>query len=213
MVLKLVREDSSEVEILRHLHSSSSLGNNCTIPILDSIHTHYGTIIVMPRLQPLDDCDDIAPHVTFALGRLLLGGISFMHAHGIVHRDIKMHNVVVDTEEVKLFIIDYDLAEQVEDDDDMVCGFVGVVGCTAPEVLDSRKEEKFSGIRADLWAVGELFQNLVLWSNSDPPEIKALRHISRLFMQEDPGRRPPASEALTILNSKLAEFLEDGSSD
>lgn len=38
-------------------------------------------------------------------------GINYAHSKGIMHRDIKMHNVLVDTESKELRIIDWGLSE------------------------------------------------------------------------------------------------------
>jgi casein kinase II subunit alpha len=43
--------------------------------------------------------------------RKLLQGLSYCHSQGIIHRDIKPQNVLIDRERKELKIIDWGLAE------------------------------------------------------------------------------------------------------
>ena len=59
-------------------------------------------------LMKSDYFDDIKTVRKFM--RELLSALDFMHSKGVIHRDVKASNIVVD-KEGKLTVIDFDLAE------------------------------------------------------------------------------------------------------
>ncbi|CAD6256740.1 unnamed protein product [Miscanthus lutarioriparius] len=84
--------------------------------------------------------------------RELLAGVSTMHAHGVVHRDLKPGNVLVSAEDGHLKICDLGLATSVvapllTDDTDPE----GTPGYMAPELLMGEKD---CGVPVDVWALG-----------------------------------------------------------
>ncbi|KAH9909452.1 kinase-like domain-containing protein, partial [Fomitopsis serialis] len=86
------------------------------------------------------------------LGHDLINGLSFLHTHGVAHRNVKPSNLVY-TADYRLQIIDFDVAVYVTGEDDAVEGFCGSEGWTAPEVGDGCA---YSTVRADRWACGRV---------------------------------------------------------
>lgn len=85
--------------------------------------------------------------------------ITHMHRHGIVHRDIKDENIIVDKEYfVKL--IDFGSAAWVKDGPFGV--FVGTIDYAAPEVLNG---QPYEGKAQDVWAMGVLLYTLLFKEN------------------------------------------------
>lgn len=200
VVLKCIdNARANEIKLLEFLHQTSTAGNH-TIPFTIILSTRNDTIISMPYRQPLNECHAISVHMAANLGRQLLEAVQFMHARRVAHRDLKPENVVVDPDMLQLFIIDYDLAMWVSGRDDVVHGYVGTDGFTAPEVGDDWKERYYSPIDADLWATGRVLEYM-LFRSDDPesPELKLLWLISRLLLNDDAIQRPSADVALGML--------------
>ena len=89
----------------------------------------------------------------------MLGGLAYLHARGIVHRDIKLDNLVftLQSEETVIKLIDFGLATVIGGNQ-KASGAVGSLPFAAPEVLaeNSKYDEK-----CDLWSAGVLLYTLV----------------------------------------------------
>jgi serine/threonine protein kinase len=209
VVLKCIdKAHANEIEQLAYLHQTRR-PNNHIIPFTKIISTQTDLIISMPYQTPLNECSTLSVPMVTDFGRQLLEAVQFMHGQGVVHRDLKPENVVVDLHKHQLFIIDYDLAMFVDGQrDEMVCGFVGTNGFTAPEVGDERY---YSPIAADLWATGRVL-GFLLSRSDDPksPKLKLLQSISRRLLNDDPARRPGADKALNdiLLRAKHPPFYK-----
>ncbi|PCH38393.1 kinase-like protein, partial [Wolfiporia cocos MD-104 SS10] len=91
------------------------------------------------------------------LSQDLAKGLTFIHKNGIAHLDIKPANLVY-TDEHRLQIIDFDIAVQVKDEDDLMCGYLGTEGWMAPEIgKKDGPHPLYSPIRADRWSCGRVF--------------------------------------------------------
>ncbi|KAH0795894.1 TKL family protein kinase [Histomonas meleagridis] len=79
-------------------------------------------------------------------------GMSFLHSNGIVHRDLKTMNILLDGDDIAK-IADFGLAGMMKDNE-MLFGGVGTPHYTAPEVL----ERKSYGSKVDIYSYG-----IILW--------------------------------------------------
>jgi serine/threonine protein kinase len=84
---------------------------------------------------------------------MMLQGMSHIHAHGIVHRDIKLQNVLIDENTNDLKIIDFGVSMKRE-----LCSNkrvrVGTLKYMAPEVFTSNYSPESYTTASDIWAVG-----------------------------------------------------------
>ncbi|ODV87800.1 hypothetical protein CANARDRAFT_193364 [[Candida] arabinofermentans NRRL YB-2248] len=85
--------------------------------------------------------------------------MAHLHRHGIVHRDIKDENVIVDKDYV-VKLIDFGSAAYTKNGPFGV--FVGTIDYAAPEVLNGKPYE---GKPQDVWAMGILLYTLVFKEN------------------------------------------------
>lgn len=85
--------------------------------------------------------------------------VNHLHKHGIVHRDIKDENIIVDNRGV-VKLIDFGSAAYVKSGPFDV--FVGTIDYAAPEVLDGKP---YNGKPQDVWAMGILLYTLLYKEN------------------------------------------------
>jgi eukaryotic-like serine/threonine-protein kinase len=110
--------------------------------------------------------------------RQILAAIRFAHRHGIVHRDIKPHNVLVDGEG-RLKVTDFGIARAGASQMTEAGSIIGTAQYLSPEQAKGAPVDQSS----DLYSVGvvlyELLTGVVPFSGETPVEI-AMKHLSRI---------------------------------
>ena len=89
----------------------------------------------------------------------LVETIIFCHSKGIVHRDLKLENVLVD-ENYNIKLIDFGLAAIKTNQFDMLSGTMGTVRYTSPEMI----EGKGYNDSIDVWGIGVILFALLTGS-------------------------------------------------
>jgi beta-lactam-binding protein with PASTA domain/tRNA A-37 threonylcarbamoyl transferase component Bud32 len=126
-------------------------------------------------------------HIAIDYARQILAAIRFAHRHGIVHRDIKPHNVLVDAEG-RLKVTDFGIARAGTSQMTEAGSIIGTAQYLSPEQAKGAPVDQTS----DLYSVGvvlyELLTGVVPFSGDTPVEI-AMKHLS------SPPEPPSASRA------------------
>ncbi|CAB3998387.1 misshapen-like kinase 1 isoform X7 [Paramuricea clavata] len=151
--------------------------------------------------------------------REVLNGVSHLHQHRVIHRDIKGQNVLLtDNAEVKL--VDFGVSAQLDRTIGRRNTFIGTPYWMAPEVIvcDEQPDATYDN-RCDLWSIGitaiEMAESapplcdmhpmraLFLIPRSDPPRLKSKKAWSKRFhnfthtcLLKDYHRRPTADQLL-----------------
>ena len=117
-------------------------------------------------------------HIAIDYARQILAAIRFAHRHGIVHRDIKPHNVLVDGEG-RLKVTDFGIARAGASQMTEAGSIIGTAQYLSPEQAKGAPVDQTS----DLYSVGvvlyELLTGVVPFSGETPVEI-AMKHLSRV---------------------------------
>lgn len=159
-----LREDALVIErFRREIIASRKLINAHVIEIFDLIETDDTTALVM-EYHPGRDLKEIirrdgalSPERAVAISAQLLEGLSAAHRAGIIHRDIKPQNVLVDRDD-NVKIVDFGLARV----DDLIgitthTTTLGTIEYMAPEQVGALVIDA----RADLYALGVMFYELL----------------------------------------------------
>jgi len=86
----------------------------------------------------------------------IIAGVSYLHRSGVVHRDLKLENLLLSAPVEGLFkkpvvkIADFGFATTIKDPDELIEGTCGSLNYIAPEVLTGRMYTK----QCDLWSIG-----------------------------------------------------------
>src|SRR5881227_1267030 len=108
--------------------------------------------------------------------RQILGAIGFAHRHGIVHRDIKPHNVLIGPEG-RLKVTDFGIARSGASQMTEVGSIIGTAQYLSPEQARGSPVDQTS----DLYSVGvvlyEMLTGQVPFTGDTPLEI-AMKHLS-----------------------------------
>src|SRR6266571_355890 len=115
-------------------------------------------------------------HLAVDYARQILAALRFAHRHGIVHRDIKPHNVLVDGEG-RLKVTDFGIARAGASQMTEAGSIIGTAQYLSPEQAKGAPVDQTS----DLYSVGvvlyELLTGVVPFSGDTPVEI-AMKHLS-----------------------------------
>jgi hypothetical protein len=137
--------------------------------------------------------------------KALLKELYYLHANGIIHRDIKLDNVLVADapepkenpkrlvigEKAKFMLADFGQAHQIGGP--QLHSMCGTPGCTAPEV--SPDDPHSFTAASDVWAAGCVAKTILGDDNACPhaPALLALIHTTQ---RADAARRPTAAHLL-----------------
>jgi eukaryotic-like serine/threonine-protein kinase len=135
-------------------------------------------------------------HVAIDYARKILDALRFAHRNGIVHRDIKPHNVIVDAEG-RVKVTDFGIARAGTSQMTEVGSIIGTAQYLSPEQAKGAPVDQTS----DLYSVGivlyELLTGKVPFTGDSPVEI-AMKHISA--PPEPPSSlRPDVPEDLDLI--------------
>jgi len=161
--------------------------------------------LVMEYVDGETVADRLAPDRRFTHDELLSlvtqlsAGLAHAHARGIVHRDVKPHNVLLRRDGVAK-LTDFGIARAVADGG---LTEVGTVLGTAPYMAPEQAAGQEVGPAADVYALGALTRNLA--AGPLPSEFDKLVEAA---LRPDPAARPSAAE----LHRRLAA-LRDGEPD
>lgn len=168
---KAVAVKVQEVDLNRSSHRSQSLmeeinvlrlmNHDNVVKMVDiffqtQTYTHVYIVMDMAKgdLASLIHCNSSFTELEIAtIMKMILTGLSYIHQNGIIHRDIKPHNVLISHEGVAK-ISDFGLCVQSESSD--VC--CGTKVYMAPEVLLYGNEYSQ---KADVWSVGCILWELI----------------------------------------------------
>ena len=196
--------------------------------------------LVMPFLPGLTLQDRIKREAlsvadTLTIGRCLMKALEDVHEHGVLHRDLKPGNIIVDDPLSRATVIDFGLARSARLDASIRDQPVGTARYMAPEqagLLDQEADE-----RSDLYSAGVvLFECLagrapfhaesvgeVLRQHMTlkPPELRslgipaprALDEVIQRLLRKDPRDRYQSAEAVRADLDQIAAALEKGIAD
>jgi eukaryotic-like serine/threonine-protein kinase len=129
------------------------------------------------------------PPIRIAVGytRQILAGLGFAHKFGLVHRDIKPHNALVDSAgHVK--VTDFGIARSGSSQMTEAGSIIGTAQYLSPEQARGARVDQ----RSDLYSVGVLLYELLTGSvpfTGDTPVEIAMKHLSEV--PQPPSRRRP----------------------
>ncbi|MFQ5407394.1 MAG: protein kinase [Anaerolineales bacterium] len=136
---------------------------------------------------------------TLALGRQLALALAELHRLGIVHRDLKSQNIMVQANDTSV-VLDFGIAKNLNEE--TLTGanvFAGTLAYAAPEqLLDSRNVD----IRADMYSLGVIMVECL--TGRLPPRGRMGEHVLPSELLEPVQRDRSAASGKELINRLLA---------
>ncbi|MFD9727510.1 serine/threonine-protein kinase [Streptomyces sp. NPDC059072] len=168
----------------------------------------------------------LTPRETARLGISLLGALGAAHERGVLHRDVKPANVLIEAGTGRAVLTDFGIARLAGATTISEAGaFVGSPEYTAPERMKGAE----AGPAADLWSLGVLLcaavtgespfhrdsiggiLHAVVFDEIEPPaRLGPLRQVVRGLLERDPQLRLGGAEAVRLLSACAAGDGGDG---
>ncbi len=229
VLLHLERQDSeAESRLLREVQICRRITHPNIVRVFDLGRFDRGLFVTMELLEGTDlatRLEDRGPLSLAECRRILtdvLSGLEEAHAQGVIHRDLKPHNLFLTTERTK--ILDFGIAHGRSFDTRLTRTgqAVGTPAYMAPEQLMSRQIDE----RTDLYSLGAVLYEMLTGRGpfeADNPTALALAHVQeaprnvrdgreglpeswgrfvhRLLAKEPELRLPSVSHALNVVHA------------
>jgi serine/threonine protein kinase len=162
---RIVKASSDIQRARREIEIHRTLNNPHIIQFLESFEDETNIYIILElagmnlfqylmeqgRFQEKNAC--------FVIAQVLVG-IAYLHQHHVVHRDVKLSNILVSRivgEKVNVKLCDFGLAIRLAHPDQESMTFCGTPSYMPPETVNKLP----SGFPADIWALGVVFRALL----------------------------------------------------
>ncbi|MFL5910115.1 MAG: Stk1 family PASTA domain-containing Ser/Thr kinase [Gaiellaceae bacterium] len=145
--------------------------------------------------------------VVVEYARQILSALRFAHRHGIVHRDIKPHNVLVDGEG-RVKVTDFGIARAGASQMTEAGSIVGTAQYLSPEQARGGDVDQ----RSDLYSLGVLMYEMLTGEvpfNGDTPVEIAMKHLSRTPEAPSTKRRDIPRDLDMVVMRSLAKDPDD----
>merc|ERR1712060_39837 len=145
----------NEIRILRQIKHERIVG------LYDVLETKKSIFLIMELCSGGDAFDLVdkekylSEEEASGLTKQIVAAVDYIHGRGVVHRDLKLENILVvnqksKTTPVRIKIADFGFATTIKTQDSPIEGTCGSLNYVAPEVLTGRPYTK----ACDLWSVG-----------------------------------------------------------
>lgn len=187
---------ANEIRVLQRLSHPN------VIRIIETVETETQTLIVMEKckfsLSSVAKSGPLPYKTVLRIFRDVLVGLRYLHTNGVIHRDIKLGNVMI-SEKNDLKIIDFGLSKDTAFSAPKT--FCGTPDFISPEMMKRQPYTK----KTDIFSAGMLVYFLVFRSDYSRAQVEAgkkseeyggLVSLLERMLEKDPGRRISAEEAL-----------------
>ncbi len=195
---ELVDQEGFRERFLRESRLAASLDHPAVVPVYDA-REEDGELIVAMRLveggdlrRLIDREGSLAPDRAVALLKQIAEALDAAHAAGIVHRDVKPHNILVDGE--RAYLSDFGLAKAyAETGPGSGASIVGTVEYMAPEQWRGERV----GPAADIYALGCVLYEALTGiapfarkeSDREPEMPRGIDAVIERAVSKDPSER------------------------
>jgi len=171
---KKTQDTKNEVRILKKLDHKN------VVKFYESIETADNLYLVFEFISEQSLCvylhskrkERLTEDVVRTIFAQIVAGVSYLHSKDIVHRDIKLDNMLIDSN-LKIKLIDFGFATILERQK-RLSTFCGTPNYMAPEIVSKKM---YYGKPADVWALGIVF--FALLTSTFPFYAKEKRDLYR----------------------------------
>ncbi len=209
VAIKLLRVADEDLHdrFLREAQSAGSLKHPNIVTIYDFGEHDGAPYIVMEYVEGTTLAEHIKQNIPLTLARKLelleelAAGLEYAHNKGVVHRDVKPANVMVDREGI-LRILDFGIARVTDSGLTQTGMIMGTPNSMSPEQVEGKASDR----RSDIFAAGLVMYELLSYHQAFPGET--MHQVMNAIVRQTPvalrARAPDLDPALeTIVNRAI----------
>lgn len=207
IAIKVLRDDDDELRerFAREARAAARLRHNNIVTIFD-VGEHEGQpFIAMEYIQGQTLAEIVRGNVPVPIARklelieALCDGLGFAHKSGIIHRDVKPANLMLDADG-SLKILDFGIARAAEASGMTQAGMlIGTLNYMSPEQVSGQPVD----LRSDLFAVGAVFYEVISYRQAFPGGLTA--GILNKIMS---GQPEPLASIVPDLDPQIVGIVE-----
>lgn len=186
IVMKNYKTHGTDFRVLRETTILKSCKHHNIINLLDVFFQDDSIFLVMEKYIDLytfmakySNCK-LPENLIRKTMKQLLNGVQYLHSNNIIHRDIKLDNILL-TEDFQLKIADFGLSRKINnkiilDEEFVATGFLGTMNYMAPEVI---RQVPYNH-KVDIFSIGIIFTELLI-GHSMPEFSKTIDQLQYLY--------------------------------
>ena len=155
----LNKNNENKKKILYEIDLMKKLNHSNITKILENFETEKYILIIMEYINGgnlfsfVKKRRKLSEKTAKFLFKQIIQGIKYIHSKNIVHRDIKLENILIDLKN-NIKICDFGISKILNDKNQKLYDQCGTPMYMAPEILLSTKEKGYDAFPIDLWSSG-----------------------------------------------------------
>lgn len=202
-----VRNEKTKNKLLAEIKIHKSLRHPNIVEFVDCFEDDHNVYILLEMCSNQSMMEMLRARKTFTEGEAkyymtqILGAINFMHRRRVIHRDLKLGNIFLDSH-MHVKIGDFGLATVLDKSSDRRVTICGTPNYIAPEVLAGK--HKGHSFEVDIWSAGVILYTMVV--GRPPFQSKDVETIYQRIKKNDwefPGHVPVSAECKDLVRKML----------
>ena len=183
-----------------------NLNHFSIVKILDTIETDKYILLIMENitggdlLSYIKKRNKLPEKIAKFIFKQLLVSLKYLHTNSIVHRDIKLDNILLDLNN-NIKLCDFGVSKYIPDNKELLYEQCGTPAYIAPEVISGNG---YQGFPIDMWSSGIVLYSLL--SGDIPFKAKNLKELRRIILSEERKEIEGISHYANDLINKLLEI-------
>ena len=200
--LKKLKNERAKAKIYHEINLMKNLRHSSVVKLLDTFETKNYILIVMENISGGDLLSFVKKRTKLNekickfIFKQLLQAIKYIHSNNIIHRDIKLDNVLIDLNN-NIKLCDFGVGKMIHEGE-VLTDQCGTPAYIAPEILQNKGYE---GPPVDIWSSGVVLYAML--SGTVPFKSNNLNDLQNMIMSGNFQELPELSKESNDLLHKL----------